>query len=129
MPVALLARLSRAIPLVIALAVLAIIVYFVLQFRYSPPRAKSILARLFSWITGVLSAVFALACLYALIEGNVAVLELFVTFLAATLIGLAIARICNAVLVKHHPEYKKTAQKTTGTERFPWLRGGKSNRK
>ena len=122
MPVALLARLSRSIPLVIALAVIAVIAYFVLQFKYSPPRAKSILARVFTWLTGVLSAFFALACAYAAFDGNIAVLELFATFLGATLICLVITRICHAVLVKHHPEYKKTAQKTTGTERFPWLR-------
>lgn len=115
------ARLSRVVPFVIALAIIAIILYFVLQFKYSPPRAKSILARVFTWLTGIPSVFFALACLYAILDGNLAVLELFATFLAVCLIGLIITRICNAVLVRHHPEYKKKAQKTTGTGRFPWL--------
>lgn len=117
------ARLSRVLPLVIVLVVIAVVAYFVMQFKYSPPRAKSILIRVFTWITGVISAFFALACLYALIDGNMAVLELFATFLATGLICLAITRICHAVLVRHHPEYKRRAQKTTGTERFPWLKG------
>ena len=121
MPAMLLARLSRALPLVIALAVLAVIVYFVLQFRYSPPRAKSILTRVFTWLTGILSAFFALACIYAMLDGNVPVLELFATFLATALIGLAITRICRAVLLKHYPEYKHPAQRTTGTRPFEWV--------
>ena len=120
--VALLARLSRTVPLIIALAIIAIIAYFILQFRYSPPRAKSILIRVFTWITGIGSGFFVLACLYALVDGNIAVLDLFATFLGVMLVCLAIVRICHTVLVKHHPEFKYRAQKTTGTERFPWLR-------
>ena len=118
MPAMLLARLSRVVPLVIVLAVIAIIAYFVLQFRYSPPRAKSILARMFTWITGVLSGAFAIACVYAVLDGNIAVLELFATFLATALIGLIVTRICNAALVKHYPEYKHPAQRTTGTRPY-----------
>lgn len=116
---AIFARLSRVVPLLIVLAVIAVIVYFVMQFKYSPPRAKSILIRVFTWITGVIAAFFALACLYAIADGNSAVLELFATFFAAIFICFIITRICHAVFVKHHSEYKKRAQKTTGTERFP----------
>lgn len=125
MPAALLARLSRSLPLAIALAILAVVAYFVLQFRYSPPRAKSILIRVFTWLTGVLSALFALVSLYAAFDSNKAVLELFLTFLATALIGLAVTRICHAVFVKRHPEYRRAAQRTSGTERFPWLHKGK----
>ena len=116
-----LARLSRVVPLLIVLAVIAIVAYFVMQYKYSPPRAKRILIKAFSWITGIISAFFALACLYALLDGNKAVLELFATFLAAILICFAITRICHTVFVRHYPEYKRKAQKTTGTERFPWF--------
>ncbi len=116
-------RLVRAVPLIVVLVILAVIAYFVMQFKYSPPRAKSMLIQLFTWITGGISGFFVLACLYALIEKNITVLELFATFLAAGLICLGITRICYAVLVRHYPEYKRKARTTTGTDRFSWLKG------
>ena len=44
--------------------------------------------------------------LYALLERNEAVLDLSASFLATTVIGLAVTRICNAVFLKHHPDYR-----------------------
>ncbi len=119
----LIATLSRSVPLVIALVLLAIVAYFVLQFKYSPPRAKSILIKMFIVITGALSAFFALACLYALLEGNMAVLELFAAFLAVTAVGLVIVLVCRYRFLKHNPEYRKRARRTSGTSAFPWLTG------
>lgn len=121
----LIATLSRSIPLVIALVILAIVAYFILQFKYSPPRAKSILIKMFLVITAGLSAIFALACLYALLEDNVAVLELFAAFLAVTVIGLVIVLVCRYRFLKHHPEYRKRAQRTQGTSTFPWFKGSR----
>lgn len=110
------ARLTRIIPLLIVLAVVAAIVYLVAMWRYSPNKAKEILIRVFTWFTGILSAVFALISLYTLLDGNVAVLELAGSFLATSLIALAIVRICRAVFVKNHPNWKKRAQKTENLE-------------
>lgn len=107
------ARLSRIVPLLIVLAVVAGIVYLVATYRYSPSRAKQILVKMFTWITGVLSAFFLLVTLYALFENNAAVFDLAASFLATTAIGLAITRICNAVFLKHHPEYKHKPAKAT----------------
>lgn len=126
MPIALLARLSRSLPLVIVLAVIAVVAYFVLQFLYSPTRAKSILVRVFLWLTGILSIALALICLYAVFDGNMAVLELFATFLGASVVALVVTLVCRAVLFRHHPEYRKRAQRTTGTARFPWLPGSRN---
>ncbi len=114
------ARLSRIIPLLLILALVAGIVYLVATFKYSPSRAKEILIKMFTWITGVLSAFFLLVTLYALFEHNSAVFELAASFLATTLIGLFITRICNAVFLKHHPDYRHKPMKATKELRFPW---------
>lgn len=106
------ARLSRIIPLLIVLAVVAAIVYLVATWRYSPNKAKEILLRVLTWFTGVLSAAFAVICLYVLADGNMPVLELAAAFLATALVALGITRICHAVFVHHHPNYKKRSQKT-----------------
>ena len=127
------ARLSRIVPLLILLAVVAGIVYLVATYRYSPSRAKEILIKMFTCITGVLSAFFLLVTLYALLERNEAVLDLSASFLATTVIGLAVTRICNAVFLKHHPDYRHKPMKTTREARFPWsilqqlFRNGKNN--
>ena len=129
------ARLSRIVPLLILLAVVAGIVYLVATYRYSPSRAKEILIKMFTCITGVLSAFFLLVTLYALLERNEAVLDLSASFLATTVIGLAVTRICNAVFLKHHPDYRHKPMKTTREAHFPWsilqqlFRNGKNNKK
>lgn len=114
------ARLSRIIPLLLILAIVAGIVYLVATFKYSPSRAKEILIKMFTWLTSVLSVFFLLVTLYALFESNGAVIELGVSFLATTLIGLAITRVCNAVFLKHHPDYRHKPMKATKELRFPW---------
>ena len=58
---ALVARLLQSVPLVIALVVLAIVVYVFVAWVKSPLRAKEILIKLFTVITIVLSVAFGLA--------------------------------------------------------------------
>ena len=101
----LLARLSRIVPLIIVLALVAGVVYVVAMFLYSPTKAKEILIKLFTFLMSVLSAFFALASLYALLEGNIDVLELTASFLATML------------FVKHNPNYRKKPEKASG---FRW---------
>lgn len=117
------ARLSRIIPLVIVLAIVAAIVYLVATWRYSPNKAKEIMIRVFIWFTGALSIALALICLYVLLDGNRAVLELTAGFLVTALVALGITFICRAVFVRHHPNYKKKAQKA---ERLEGRRGGRT---
>lgn len=102
----LVARLSRSVPLLIALVALAIIVYFVVSWRSSPTRAKEVLIKLFTILCSALSVFFILASLYALADGNQAVLELAVSFAAVGVIGLAITLICRWRFKENHPHYR-----------------------
>ena len=118
---AVLARLSRTIPLLIVLAILAGVVYGVVLYKSSPNRAKEVLIKLFVWICGVLTAVFALLTVYAVAEGNVAVAELWGTFGATTLIGLGITLLCRWRFVKNHPNYKEEmTAKAKVIPNLPW---------
>ena len=107
------ARLLRIVPMLIVLAVVAAIVYIVAAWRYSPNRAKELLIRIFTAITGAVSAFFLLVCAYAWLERNGAVFDLSFSFLLTALIGLAATRICRAVFLRHNPAYRIKAAKTT----------------
>ena len=94
------ARLSRIVPMLILLAVLAGIVYLVMAYRHSPNRAKEILIKMFTVITGGLSAFFLLVSVYAWFEHNEAVFDLALSFLVTALIGLGVTFICRAVFLR-----------------------------
>lgn len=85
-----LARLSRIVPLIAGLAVLAAVVYLVVSLVRGSTRAKEVVIVMFTWITAALSAFCAMLSLYALLEGNGAVLELGVSCLAVGLVGLGV---------------------------------------
>ena len=99
-------RLYRILPLILVLAVVAIVVYFVLTWRYSSNKAKEVLIRVFTWICSIISIFFGLVTLYAVFEQNIAVIELAGSCLAIGLIGLLITRICNHVFRKRHPSFR-----------------------
>lgn len=119
------ARLSRIVPMLILLAVLAGIVYLVMAYRHSPNRAKEVLITLFTGLTGALSGFFLLVSAYAWFEHNEAVFDLGFSFLVTALIGLAVTRICRAVFLRHHPSYRK---KPMRTERLSGRRKGRGGR-
>ena len=106
-------RLYRILPLLILLAVVAVVVYLIMSFRYSSERAKATLIRVFTWLCGVLSVVFAIITAYALFEHNQPVIELFGSCLALTAIGLVVTRICNAVFKRNHPRYGEDVARAT----------------
>ena len=112
------ARLYRIIPLVIVLAIIALAVYFVVSYRSSPNRAKEVLIKSFTWLTGILSGFFALASLYALLERNYFALDIMASFLAVTLIALGIVLVCKADFLKHHPQSRKKPMKTEKKRRL-----------
>ena len=60
---------------------------------------------------------FSLKGLYALLEGNIDVLELTASFLATTLVGLAVTLLCRRSFIKHNPNYRKKPEKASG---FKW---------
>ncbi len=119
----LIARLSRTVPGIILLVVIALAIYLFVAWRSSPERAKELLIRIFSWLFIVLAAFFALLSLYAWGDGHQAVLDLSLSFLVVALVGLGIVRLCNYFFLKHHPHYRdKTTSKARVKHRFPWER-------
>ena len=106
------ARLMRALPLVVALAVLAVVIYAVVAWRTSPNRAKIVLMRMFLVLTGAICIFFILAAIYAAIDSNPVAVELALTFLVPGLVGLIITLICRAVFYRNHPSYRAKPMKT-----------------
>ena len=111
--IGLFARLSRIVPLLVLLAVIAGVVYVVMSFRYSSDRAKLALIKLFTWLMAGLSVLFLIVTLYALLEGNVAVTELFASFLGTTLVGLVVTRVCFRVFKKNRPNFGEEVAQAT----------------
>ena len=70
MPAMLAARLYRVLPLLAILAIIGIVVYVFMSWRYTPARAKEAVIKIFIALNGGLSILFALATLYAWIESN-----------------------------------------------------------
>lgn len=118
----LLARLSRIVPLAIALAVLAGIIYLVVAARRSPARAKEVLISVFTWLCSAIIAFFGIVSLYALAEGNEAVLDLAASLFAVGLVGLAVTRWCRHRFIKRNPHYKDARQSAKVIGRWPWSR-------
>ena len=106
-------RLYRILPLLVVMAVVAVVVYLIMSFRYSSDKAKAVLIRVFTWFCAVLSVVFAVITLYAVFEQNQPVIELAGSCLVVTLIGLVITRICNRVFRKNHPHYGEEVAQAT----------------
>lgn len=100
-------RLVRAFPLIVVLAIVAVVVYVVVATTHSAVRAKEVLIKVFFWLNSVLSVFFILACLYALLEQNQDVLELFAAFLFVSAVALGVTLACRAVFLKNHPSYRK----------------------
>ncbi len=106
-------RLYRILPLLVIMAVVAVVVYLIMSFRYSSDKAKAVLIKVFTWLCIVLSVVFGIITVYALFEQNQPVIELAGSCLAVTLIGLVITRICNWVFRKNHPHYGEEVAQAT----------------
>lgn len=107
-------RLLRAMPLVIALAVLAVVVYALVASLRSPDRAKEVLIKLFCVLTGALSAFFCLASAYAVFEANQPVLELASAFAAVSVLALGVVLVCRAVFLRRRPGYPWRKGRTGG---------------
>lgn len=114
------ARLYRIIPLLILLAVVAGVVYLVVTFRHSPTRAKEVLIRLFTGLLIALSLAFIIIAIYAYFDGNPTVVDLALSFLVTSLIGLGITQLCRMRFKKNHPHYTHKAQKADPIGQFPW---------
>ena len=105
-------RLLQAWPLMVILAILALIIYLLVSWAKSPIRAKEILIKFFTVLTITLTAFFTLASLYALLEHNMTVFELVASFDVIAIVALLITRFCHWRFVKNHPNYKNKPEKT-----------------
>lgn len=106
-------RLYRILPLLVILAVIAVVVYLIMSFRYSSDKAKAVLITVFTWLCAILSVFFGIVTAYALFEQNQPVIELAGSCLAVTLIGLGVTRLCNRVFRKNHPHYGEEVAQAT----------------
>ena len=118
------ARLSRVIPMLLVLALVAAVVYVFVAYTKSPLRAKEVVIKMFLAITGVLSAFFGLLTLYSLFESNEGVFDLAVSFLLTALVGLGITLLCRWRFLKNHPNYRlKPERGAAGRAPFEGFRG------
>ncbi len=101
-----LAALSRSLPLMIALVILAVVIYFVIAWRRTPARAKEILIKVFTVLCSAIAIFFALASIYALVDQNTPVFELAVSCAVVGLVGLGVTLVCRYFFKKHNPHYK-----------------------
>lgn len=106
-------RLYRILPFLILLAVVVLIAYLIMSFRYTSEKAKATLIKFLTWLFSILSVLLGLITLYALFEQNQPVIELFGSCVAITVIGLVVTRICNVVFRKNHPRYGEPVAKAT----------------
>lgn len=114
------ARLSRMVPLLLFLGVVAIVIYFVVSARRSPERAKEILIKVFTVINLSITIFFALVSLYAWFEGNESVFDLAFWFGVAGLLCLGITYIARWRFLKNHPHYRMKPMRATIKDHFPW---------
>lgn len=114
------ARLSRLVPLLLVLAVVAIVIYLVVSATRSPERAKEVLIKVFTVISIAITAFFALVSLYAWFEGNAAIFDLAFWFAVAGLICLGITYFARWRFLKNHPHYRMKPMRATIKEHFPW---------
>ena len=115
----LIAGLTRSLPLLIALIVLAIVIYAVVSWRRTPTRAKEVMIKVFLVLCTAIAAFFALASIYAVVDGNEPVFELAISCAVIGVIGLIVTLICRYVFRKHHPHYvvEPTAKATPVTNK------------
>ena len=99
-------RLTRIVPFVIFLAILAVVIYLIARFRFPSARAKQIVIDFFTDICVVLCIGLALITLLTVLDNNTFAVEIFGSFLAAAVLGLIVVRICNWSFLKKYPQYK-----------------------
>lgn len=113
-------RLVRSLPLILAMALAAALIYLVVSYRRSPARAKEVLIKVFTWVNGAITAFFGLASLYALFEDNLKLFDIIVCFALVGVAGLGVTLWCRHVFLKNNPSYRKKPVKAKTKRRWPW---------
>lgn len=119
MPALIVARLYRIAPLIIILAIIGVLIYVIVSWRFTSARAKDVLTRVFIVINIALTALFGLASWYAIAEDNTFVMEFFVTCAAFTGIVLAVTAWCRHIFLKHNPHYRKKKNAKAKVKNLP----------
>lgn len=101
----LIAGLSRSLPLLVALIVLALAIYAFVSWRRTPTRAKEVMIKVFLVLCSAIAVFSVLVALYAVADGNAPVLELALSCAAVGVLGLLITLVCRHFFKKHHPHY------------------------
>ena len=116
------ARLSRIVPMLLFLGVVAAIVYLVVAAKRSPERAKEVLIKVFTVLNAGIAAFFGLAALYAWFEGNDFVFDLAFWFAVTGLVLLGGTYLARWRFLKNHPQYRMKPMRATIKEPWPWGR-------
>ena len=106
MPAMIAARLYRALPLLVILAIIAVVVYVFMSWRYTTARAKEALIKVSLAGNTALTVLFALATLYAFVENNTFAADFFITCGVCTLAVLGITLLCRWRFLKNNPDYR-----------------------
>lgn len=122
MPAMLAARLYRILPLLIILAILAVVIYLIVSWRHTPARAKEVLITVFTWIDWVSFGLFGLATAYAILEGNAFVADFFLTCAVTMLVIQVIVILAKRSFLKHHPNYQWRVNASTLKEKITAFR-------
>ncbi len=122
MPAMLAARLYRILPLLIILAILAVVIYMIVSWRHTPARAKEVLITVFTWIDWVSAVFFGLATAYAWLEGNAFVADFFLTCAVTMLVIQFGVFLAKRSFLKHHPNYQWRVNASTLREKMVKLR-------
>ena len=114
------ARLSRIVPLLVFLGVVAAVIYLVVAATRSPERAKEVLIKVFTVLNSAITVFFAIVSLYAWFEGNENVFDLAFWFGVTGLVCLGITYFARWRFLKNHPHYRMKPMRATIKDHFPW---------
>ena len=94
------------LPVFVVLILLAIGIYYLLTKTKTETLAKEIFIRICIWFNTIVGAIFLLVTLYALLDKNMWMVELFGSVVALNAIFLIVALIAKRVFLKHRPSYQ-----------------------
>lgn len=95
----------RMMPLEILIGIIAVIGYLILSEKKGSSVAKEFFIKLVLYVNAFFSIALIIITLYAILDNNLAVIELSGACLALCLIAYFIALICKRIFLKNRPRY------------------------
>ena len=96
----------RMMPLEIAIGIIAVVGYLILSQKKGASVAKEFFIKLVLYVNYALGAAFLIITLYAILDKNMAVVELSGACLILCALALAAALIAKRVFLKNRPGYR-----------------------